>query len=100
MRVMEHCANPACNKMIESIIRLGNVSGQNEYCSSKCWSDFSPAMRKACEENFILVSHKGLRELIQVLRKERKTRTDIANIFGVTVKTIRVWALKVGIQKL
>jgi hypothetical protein len=86
--------------MIEKIIRPGNTSGQNEYCSSKCWSDFSPAMRQVCIENFIPITHKGLRELILELRKERKTRTDIANIFGVTAKTIRVWASKVGIQKL
>lgn len=100
MREMRLCANPGCRKMIERIKRTGNHSGENEYCSSECWSAFSPEMRKVCLDNLKDVGKKGLRALIEELRREGKTRTDIANIFGITSKTLRVWAEKVGIKHL
>ena len=99
MREMEKCANPSCKRMIEVITRSGNRKGRNEYCSSECWSTFSPAMRRVCEENKVTETKRGLRNLIMELRDEKKTRLEIASIFGITSKTLRVWSQKVGLRK-
>lgn len=99
LREMVPCSNPDCHRMIELIRRSGNVHGKNEYCSSECWSSFSPAMRLACLDNEIVSSRKALKELILEMRAEGKNRTEIAAIFGITAKTLRVWSKKVGLRK-
>lgn len=99
LREMINCANPDCPRMIEVIKRSGNAHGKNEYCCSECWSSFSPAMREACRDNVVGETRKDLKALIMEMRKEGKTRTEIAAIFKVTAKTLRVWAKKTGMRQ-
>lgn len=71
------------------------------YCSSKCWSEFSPSMIQACKDNRKVPSKASLRELISSMRKDDSmTKAEIAAVLGITTKTLRVWCKKVGVRSL
>lgn len=100
-REMVRCANPSCKRMIELIIRSGNSDERNKYCSSNCWSAFSPAMIRVCEENKKPILKSSLKDLIVGMRKEDgMTKSEIAAVLGITTKTLRVWCKKVGVRTL
>lgn len=93
VREMRACSNSNCMRMV--MYRKG--SHTNKYCSHKCRSTFSPAMQCVCKDNKLANSSEALCDLIREMKSEGKNNLDIAVIFGVGTKTLRLWCQKLGV---
>jgi len=87
-----HCSNPRCDNWVYARAKKSNTTnGIQEYCSRVCWAQFTPAMRKVCNDLGRSENATELYQLILDLQYVCGGTKAVAARMGVSRSTLRGW---------